>query len=186
MCWHTSIAKTISSFSFLASRLKAVGITIQTLSSSNMLYEECSLGMLSQHQHTVIVRPWILPIFPHKKTRSSINWGKLSRCHRKPKKPWPVKQIGKPVAVEPAFKLCVEHSSLHQWFDAKKLTKQVKCSSCIANLTGSCTTITPTEQDYCRPASNVPETTDSFLQFINNGSLNIPSKFVVYVVRSIQ
>ena len=34
-----------------------------------------------------------------------------------------------------------------------KLMKQVKCSSCIGDLTGTCTTTTPSEHDYCKQAN---------------------------------
>lgn len=69
-------------------------------------------------------------------------------------------------------------------FIVAKLMKQVKCSSCIGDLTGTCTTTTPSEHDYCKQANpGHVSGQSSFSQFINSGSLKIPSKFVVDVVQ---
>ena len=65
-----------------------------------------------------------------------------------------------------------------------KLMKQVKCSSCIGDLTGTCTTTTPSEHDYSKQANpGHVFGQSSFSQFINNSSLKIPSKFVVDVAQ---
>ena len=63
-----------------------------------------------------------------------------------------------------------------------KLMKKVKCPSCIANLTGS----SPkppnlSEHDYFQPTANEPK--PGFLHFLNNGKLQIPSKFVMDVIK---
>ena len=63
-----------------------------------------------------------------------------------------------------------------------KLTKQIKCLSCIANLTeSSATPATRSEHDYFMKPEDKPK--PSFLHFLNNGNLKIPSKFVVDVVK---
>ena len=67
-------------------------------------------------------------------------------------------------------------------FVVAKLVKKVKCPSCIANLTGS----SPkppnrSEHDYFKTTANEPK--PGFLHFFNNGNLQMPSKFVVDVIK---
>jgi hypothetical protein len=64
-----------------------------------------------------------------------------------------------------------------------KLVKQVKCSLCISNLTGSSPIPTQTHHNYSKPSHPLTETELSFLQFTNNGNLKIPSKFVMDVIK---
>ena len=67
-------------------------------------------------------------------------------------------------------------------FVVAKLTKQIKCLSCIANLTeSSAAPATRSEHDYFTKPEDKPK--QSFLHFLNNGNLKIPSKFVVDVVK---
>ena len=67
-------------------------------------------------------------------------------------------------------------------FIVAKLVKQVKCPSCIANLTGSSPKPpTQSEHDYFMQPVNKPK--PSFLHFLNNRNLKIPSKFVVNIVK---
>ena len=67
-------------------------------------------------------------------------------------------------------------------FLVAKLTKQIKCLSCIANLTeSSATPATQSEHDYFMKPEDKPK--PSFLHFLNNRNLKIPSKFVVDVVK---
>ena len=67
-------------------------------------------------------------------------------------------------------------------FIVAKLMKQVKCPSCIANLTGSSPKPpTQSEHDYFMAPVNKPK--QSFLHFLNNRNLKIPSKFVVDIVK---
>ena len=67
-------------------------------------------------------------------------------------------------------------------FIVAKLMKQVKCPSCIANLTGSSPKPpTRSEHDYFMEPVNKPK--PSFLHFLNNRNLKIPSKFVVDIVK---
>ena len=69
-------------------------------------------------------------------------------------------------------------------FVVAKLMKKVKCCSCLANLTGQTIGTTHSDHSYTRSTTNsIGETTTSFLQFVNHGTLKAPSKFVVDVVK---
>lgn len=63
-----------------------------------------------------------------------------------------------------------------------KLLKQVKCSSCINNLTAtsSIKQSPQADHDYAKPLNKAKS---SFLHFRNSGNLKVPSEFVVNVVK---
>lgn len=67
-----------------------------------------------------------------------------------------------------------------------KLTKKVKCSSCLSDLIDPLLKPIPSDHDYFEQTDrHVGEHAHntSFLHFINNGNLKVPSKFVVDVVK---
>ena len=63
-----------------------------------------------------------------------------------------------------------------------KLLKQVKCSSCINNLTATSSfkRSPQSDHDYAKPLKKAKP---SFLDFQNSGNLKIPSEFVVNAVK---